>query len=142
MTYWKHISLHKYDTSERGFTQAAYDELVAKGYSKVIEEDELEEILATDIDHPETRPIFGQSPYIINSMINYTNDSIGLSINASFNVSGEKLVLITPGGTPDVYDQPRPSLDLSINYKLSEKVNLNMKAVSYTHLTLPTILLV
>ena len=41
MTYWKHISLHKYDTSERGFTQAAYDELVAKGYSKVIEEDEL-----------------------------------------------------------------------------------------------------
>ena len=42
MTYWKHISLHKYDTSERGFTQAAYDELVAKGYSKVIEEDELE----------------------------------------------------------------------------------------------------
>lgn len=93
-----------------------------------IEEDELEEILATDIDHPETRPIFGQSPYIINSMINYTNDSIGLSINASFNVSGEKLVLITPGGTPDVYDQPRPSLDLSINYKLSEKINLNMKA--------------
>ena len=42
MTYWKHISLHKYDTSEKGFTQAAYDELVAKGYSKVIEEDELE----------------------------------------------------------------------------------------------------
>ena len=42
MTYRKHISLHKYDTSERGFTQAAYDELVAKGYSKVIEEDELE----------------------------------------------------------------------------------------------------
>ena len=42
MTYWKHISLHKYDTSEKGFTQAAYDELVAKGYAKVIEEDELE----------------------------------------------------------------------------------------------------
>ena len=63
-------------------------------------------------------------------MINYTNDSIGLSINASFNVSGEKLVL-TPGGTPDVYDQPRPSLDLSINYKLNEKVNLNMKARNF-----------
>ncbi len=39
MSYWKHVSLHKYDTSEKGFTQAAYDELVAKGYSKVIEED-------------------------------------------------------------------------------------------------------
>ena len=67
-------------------------------------------------------------------MINYTNDSIGLSINASFNVSGEKLVLITPGGTPDVYDQPRPSLDLSINYKLSEKdtnVKINLLDPEY-----------
>ena len=42
MSYWKHISLHKYETSEEGFTKAAYDELVAKGYAKVIEEDELE----------------------------------------------------------------------------------------------------
>ena len=40
MSYWKHVSLHKYDY-EKGFTQAAYDELVAKGYAKVIEEDEL-----------------------------------------------------------------------------------------------------
>ena len=38
-----------------------------------IAEDELIEIRATDPDHEETRPMFGQSPYIINSMISYVN---------------------------------------------------------------------
>ena len=64
MTYWKHISLHKYDTSERGFTQAAYDELVAKGYSKVIEEDELEVLAQYHMEKFRNwmRPLDGRSP--------------------------------------------------------------------------------
>ena len=80
--------------------------------------DELVEIRATDPDHPDTRPMFGQSPYIVNGIVNYSDDDQGFSINAGFNISGPKLVLITPGGTPDVYDQPRGALDVSATKSL------------------------
>ena len=92
-----------------------------------IANDELIEIRATDPDHADTRPMFGQSPYIINSMISYVNQEKGLSINSGFNISGEKLVLVTPGGTPDVYDQPRGTLDMSINKTLGDKLSISLK---------------
>jgi hypothetical protein len=62
--------------------------------------------------------MFGQSPYIVNGIVNYSDDDQGFSINAGFNISGPKLVLITPGGTPDVYDQPRGALDVSATKSL------------------------
>lgn len=92
-----------------------------------IAEDELVEIRATDPDHLDTRPMYGQSPYIVNGIVNYANDSLGLSINAGFNISGPKLVLITPGGTPDVYDQPRGALDLSVTKSLGERFTLKVQ---------------
>lgn len=82
--------------------------------------DELMEIRATDENHEATRPMYGQSPYIVNGIINYTHDEWGLGMNAGFNISGPKLVLITPGGTPDVYDQPRAALDASISKAIGE----------------------
>ncbi|MDA0912782.1 MAG: TonB-dependent receptor [Bacteroidetes bacterium] len=91
-----------------------------------IAEDELVEIRATDPDHLDTRPMFGQSPYIVNGIINYTNDSLGLSVNAGFNVSGPKLVLITPGGTPDVYDQPRGALDMNVSKTLADRWSVKL----------------
>lgn len=90
--------------------------------------DELEQIRATDPDHKDYRPMFGQSPYLFNGFIGYSNDSLGLDINATFQVSGEKLVLVTKGGTPDVYDQPRPMLNLSISKQLGEKFTIGVKA--------------
>ena len=92
-----------------------------------IAEDELIEIRATDPDHRDTRPMYGQSPYIVNGIVNYANDSLGLSVNAGFNVSGPKLVLITPGGTPDVYDQPRGALDVSVTKTLGDRFTLKLQ---------------
>lgn len=93
-----------------------------------IQEDELTEIRGTDPDHADTRPMFGQSPYIVNSLLSYDNDSLGLSVTASFNISGPQLILITPGGTPDVYDQPRGILDLTVSKDLGEHFAVRFKA--------------
>jgi len=92
-----------------------------------IESDELTEIRATDPDHLPTRPMYGQSPYIFNGMLSYANEPKGLNFTAGFNVSGPKLVLITPGGTPDVYDQPRGALDMSITKKLGQQFLLKVQ---------------
>jgi TonB-dependent receptor len=93
-----------------------------------IEERELEQIRATDVDHADTRPMFGQSPYIINAIATYDNDSLGLNVALTFNIQGEKLVLVTQGGTPDVYDQPVGNLDFTVSKRIGDKFSLGFKA--------------
>ncbi|WP_306639720.1 TonB-dependent receptor [Sanyastnella coralliicola] len=93
-----------------------------------IDEAELEVIRATDLDHEDTRPMFGQSPYIINGILTYDNDSIGLNMALTYNVQGPKLVLVTTGGTPDIYAQPTPNLDFSVSKSLGDRFSIRFKA--------------
>ena len=93
-----------------------------------IDAEELELIRATDPDHEDTRPMFGQSPYIFNAIVSYDNDSIGFSASLSYNIQGERLVLVTKGGTPDIYDQPRGNLNLTIAKQLGDRFSVNFKA--------------
>ena len=39
--HYKHVDLHSYETTHRAMLQASTDELTARGYAKVLEEDEL-----------------------------------------------------------------------------------------------------
>ena len=41
MSFFKHVELHKYDLSDKGVTQACYDEMKADGYDIVITEKEI-----------------------------------------------------------------------------------------------------
>jgi TonB-dependent receptor len=93
-----------------------------------IDEEELSLIRATDSDHADTRPMYGQSPYILNSIVSYDNDSIGLNVALSFNIAGPKLVLVTKGGTPDIYEMPRGTMDLSMSKTISERFSVGFKA--------------
>ncbi|NQX92897.1 MAG: TonB-dependent receptor, partial [Flavobacteriales bacterium] len=73
------------------------------------------------------RPLFGQSPYIVNTILTYTNDSIGFNTALSFNVQGEKLILVTKGGLPDIYQQPMPTLDFSINKIFKQRFQIGFR---------------
>lgn len=80
-------------------------------------------ILAVSID-PEfqkTRPMFGQSPYLVNAFLSYNNTSLGLNANLAFNIAGEKIVLISKFATPDVYERPYPRLDFNISKILYDR---------------------
>lgn len=63
------------------------------------------------------RPMFGQSPWIVNAFATFKNDSIGFTFNVSYNVQGKKLAVIGIGSIPDVYEQPFHGL----NFKISQK---------------------
>ena len=65
--------------------------------------------------------MFGQSPYIFNSYVGYKSDSLGLEANVAFNISGPKMVLVTKGGTPDVFDQPVGRLNFNVKKTLSKR---------------------
>jgi TonB-dependent receptor len=81
-------------------------------------------------DFIDKRQLQGQSPYLINSSLNYTNDKKGISTTLSFNRIGERLVI---GGNKftrrDLYEKPRSVIDYQVtkNFlknKLEVKMNI------------------
>ena len=40
--HYKHVDIHSYETTHRAMLQASTDELIARGYSQILEKDELE----------------------------------------------------------------------------------------------------
>ena len=46
MSFFKHVQLHKYDITDKGITQACYDEMKADGYDIVITEKEMQVLAA------------------------------------------------------------------------------------------------
>ena len=79
-----------------------------------------------DSSASDTRPLQGQSPYIINLHLAYENPRSGTSITLLYNVFGDRLSDVQLGGTPDVYEKPRHMLDFTLTRSLFGGLNLKM----------------
>lgn len=66
-----------------------------------------------------SRPLYDQSPYIINADLSYDNDRTGTQVTLSTYYAAERLALIINNGY-DVYEQAAPSLDLVISQRLGK----------------------
>jgi len=80
------------------------------------------------------RSLQGQSPYILNVGLLYDLEKYGLNATLLFNQIGERIYLVGDivGGAPDIYEAPRPVLDLQIAKKLLKKkaeVRLNISDI-------------
>jgi len=90
--------------------------------------EEYEAEKAVDPSAKDTRVMFGQAPYIVNSYLNYENEKLKLESNLVFNVTGPTLVIVMKKGTPDVYEQPRPDLSLNISKGIGDKFKIKLEA--------------
>jgi len=91
-------------------------------YSQVsIDEEELESKRYFDPNYSDKRIMFEQSPWIINGILSYKNDSTGWAANLSYTFNASKLVIVNPKGIPDVYSKPTNNLNFNIVKKLGEK---------------------
>ncbi|MEM7370725.1 MAG: TonB-dependent receptor [Bacteroidota bacterium] len=89
---------------------------------------EIELIRTLDPDRPTTIPLFGQSPYVFNAELAYIdNEELGLQASASFNVFGPRLFAVG-GGAPDIYEQPRPSLNVSVSKDIGKYFSVRVRA--------------
>ncbi len=70
------------------------------------------------------RPLQGQAPYIINAALFYTDDERGLQVNLLHNVVGRNIIFVGFEDYPDLYLMPRNQIDLTINKRLSPRVEL------------------
>ena len=93
-----------------------------------IQRAELETIRAQNPMQTETRPLFGQAPYILNGVLSYNNDSAGFNATIAYNVQGPKVFLVTLGALPNVMQQPTPVMDFSMGKMLGDHLRVGFKA--------------
>jgi hypothetical protein len=60
-----------------------------------------------------SRPLQGQSPYLINAGIDYNNKEKGIQTRLYFNVQGKTLEVVGDGFYPDVFTLPFSNLNLN-----------------------------
>lgn len=63
----------------------------------------------------DTRPLQGQSPYIINTGLYYADDVTGLAVNVAYNVFGPRIFTVGDVNFPTWWEMPRHSLDLQVS---------------------------
>jgi outer membrane receptor protein involved in Fe transport len=76
---------------------------------------------------PKTRPLTDQSPYILNLELAYDNAYSGTSASLQYNVYGPRLIISSPN-SPDLYEQPAPSLDFVITQRIGRHARLKFAA--------------
>jgi outer membrane receptor protein involved in Fe transport len=70
----------------------------------------------------------GQAPYVINTGITYSSHSGASTATLLFNRVGERIVAAGSIPLPDVVEQPRNVVDLSLRVALSDAVTLRADA--------------
>lgn len=87
-------------------------------------ESELQDVRLVDPNAKDTRPMQGQSPYIVNLDLGYDNPESGTTITMYYNVFGERLSFNSEDFTPDIYEQPRNQFDLICGQRLFANATL------------------
>jgi outer membrane receptor protein involved in Fe transport len=78
-------------------------------------------------DVEKTRPLYDQSPYILNLDLTYENPRTRTTATLLYNIAGPRIVIagIT---TEDVYEQPAPTLDFILSQKIGRHLGLRFAA--------------
>ncbi|HOO71204.1 MAG TPA: TonB-dependent receptor [Spirochaetota bacterium] len=88
---------------------------VAYIYSRIHVED-----LPTADYTTENRALQGQSPYVVNASLEYSNDKAGFTGTVLFNINGRRIVRVGIQGNGDVYEETVPKLDLVLKQKIDK----------------------
>lgn len=78
------------------------------------------------------RPMQGQSPYLINSAVQYDVEKYGISTTLLFNQIGRRILYVGNDVVPAVWEAPRPLLDFQIAKKLIKnkaEIKLNISDI-------------
>lgn len=76
-----------------------------------------------------TRPLEGQASYVLNAGLNWNNMK-GVEAGLFYNRFGERLTAAGGSGVPDLFEQPRNSLDASIGFPLTGGAKARVRATN------------
>ena len=74
-----------------------------------------------------SRPLQGQSPYVVNVNLDYDNKDSGTTATVLYNIFGERIDAVGTKPYGDVYEQPFSQLDLVFSQKILENYKVKFK---------------
>ncbi|MBI1178866.1 TonB-dependent receptor plug domain-containing protein [bacterium] len=79
-------------------------------------------------DTSDKRLLYDQSPYVLNTDLTFDHPETGTTATVVFNIFGPRIVIASLN-SPDVYEQPAPTLDFLVSQRLGKgwKVKLSAK---------------
>ncbi|MBP7398997.1 MAG: TonB-dependent receptor [Chitinophagales bacterium] len=77
-------------------------------------------------DFPDYRPFQGQSPYLVNANLGYSNSPLKLDAIVTYNLFGKRLSEVSQSGTPDIYERPATTLDAFINKGIGDHIRIRI----------------
>jgi outer membrane receptor protein involved in Fe transport len=75
-----------------------------------------------------SRPLSQQAPFVLNLMLDYTNDTSGTGVRVLYNVTGPRIVEVGTRGLDDVYEQPRHLVDLTLSQDFAKHFQAKLTA--------------
>lgn len=84
---------------------------------------------ATFVTNPD-RPLSNQAPWVVNAMLDYGSQDLGLKARVLYNIAGRSIVTVGTNGLPDVYEQPRHALDAALAKDLGKHIELKLAATN------------
>lgn len=72
--------------------------------------------IGTEAQTNPQRPMVGQAPYVVNAGLTYSTSSGRASATALYNVVGRRITAAAALPLPDIYEQPRHALDVSLRF--------------------------
>jgi TonB-dependent receptor len=113
----------------RWFSNFKFESNFTYSHSRIdIPEHEMGTRIFWDSSASDTRQLQGQSPYILNLGLTYENYETKTVASLMFNIFGKRLSLVGRGGIPDVFEQPRPMLDMTLSQRIWGAVSLKLSA--------------
>lgn len=96
--------------------------------SVIIPEQELTRAREVNPDAPTERPLYGQSPYLLNIDLTWEQEAWRSVFTLAYNLFGDRLDLVQGGAMPDIYERRLGQLNLIYNQQLGENWNLRLTA--------------
>lgn len=112
----------EYRTSLGNFVSLLDNFTLTLNYSRIYSEIEETNI---GLDR-KTRPMQGQSPYVINLMFSYNNISLGFNGTISYNRFGKRIIETANFQGSDIYEFPRNMIDIVFTKNLFNNLELKL----------------
>ncbi len=93
-----------------------------------IPEEEMIIIRASDPNASHSRSLEGQSPFLLNVNASYENYQLGTIVSVYYTIFGDRLLSVTEGATPDVFEKARSDLNITISQDLPANLRLKISA--------------
>jgi hypothetical protein len=79
-----------------------------------------------------SRPLQGQSPFVLNAGLQYIDNDLGISFSASFNKVGPRIAIVGNVNEPDIWENGRSFLDFQVTksvWKNRIEIKLNAQNI-------------